>query len=277
MALLTAPAGRGHAAEPHDAAPPAQADARVQAAREQLMRHATERARRAGLTAGERAVYRELLREAFRHVLDEDMDPAEIARETGASQAVVESTLARAGRHHLLDLSQLAGDEPFTAAEAMDVPWLRSLDDSSRAAMRVFFRPAAHPPHLREVQQQLWQRSDDEQRVRIAARIVAIPRLWSGVRREVLLARLLTPAECNALRAAAAPESLLVTGSRLQPGAAAPATSRGLRALGVPWTHANGGEPWHVEECDPPVNLAALCRLAAVPTGRAGTRSSRRR
>lgn len=183
-----------HAAEVSPAVSPA-----VTAAREQLIRRATTRARAAGLTAAEREVLRDLLREAFSHILDEEMKPEEIAAESRVPVAVAESTLARARRFHLLDMTTLGAGDPLLVAEAMDVPWLRALSASDRAALRAFLAPRTPPRLLRACV------SDDDQRARLAACVLARPRAFADASRESWVGRMLTRAECLALRDPATP------------------------------------------------------------------------
>lgn len=269
--------GGTRAAGTHTAAPVE--DPRVEAARARLILRATRNARVAGLTPPERAVYRELLREAFRHVMDEDMEPAEIARETGVTPAVAESALVRARRYHLLDLSALSAADPFSAAEAMDAPWVRAFDDSARAVLRRFFQPSTPPARLRDVLRQLGHPAGDDARLTLAAQIMATSRMWNGASRAELSARLLTIEECGALRAAAAPDSVLASGATLAPGAHAALLRRALRGAGLTWSESGTPPVYVLGEVEPSLDLTVLGRLVSAPaaSGRARVRSSRRR
>ncbi len=185
---MLAAGGPVHASEPADSLDP-----RVHAARAALVDSATARARRHGMPVAQRAVLRELVLEACRHVLDEEMRPEEIADQTGATYATVESTLARARRWQLLDLAALGAHDPLGVAEAMDLPWVRPLSDADRIVLRRFLAPAIPPRHLASVA------PDGATRARLAPWLVAHRHVLAPrTTREAWAARLLTRAECEA-------------------------------------------------------------------------------
>jgi hypothetical protein len=115
---------------------PASVPPRTIAARATMMRLAAREARRARLAPLETRMYLGLVREAFEHTLDEDLEEEDLAQEFQTTPERAEKALAHIRRLGLLDLSRLAHSDPLTAAEAMQAPWLSTVSDSDLAVLR---------------------------------------------------------------------------------------------------------------------------------------------
>ncbi len=154
---------------PH--ARPAETDPRTLRARAALLRLAAARARAAHLSRVDTRVYLELVREAFEHRMDEDLDPEDIAADTGTTPRQASAALRRCRRLGLLDLSRLAARDPLTAAEAMNVPWLAGLGDSDRGVLRYLMKhpgTRSNPTTVAAAQTAVGAPPDTTQRARLA-------------------------------------------------------------------------------------------------------------